>query len=108
MFPQCFVSVSSGSTRLLLTRAPPRWTLIELWPSNSFSPFHGSKSGPGEWRDSPCGPRPAVPNTVYATLGPEVHEQMFWSGSQPDTKRPVLSFQASLVLIYRPTEGMKG
>ncbi|GFV57880.1 transposable element Tcb2 transposase [Trichonephila clavipes] len=33
---------------------------------------------------------------------------MFRSGSQSDAKPPVLSSQESLVLIYRPTEGMKG
>ncbi|GFX99875.1 uncharacterized protein TNCV_259121 [Trichonephila clavipes] len=51
---------------------------------------------------------PTVSNSVYATLGPEVHEQMFRSGGQSDTKPPVLSFQASLVLVYPPTEEMKG
>ncbi|GFW76665.1 hypothetical protein TNCV_4943821 [Trichonephila clavipes] len=42
------------------------------------------------------------------TLGPRVHEQMFRSGGQSDARPPVLSSQASLVLIYQPTEGMKG
>ncbi|GFV50206.1 bestrophin homolog [Trichonephila clavipes] len=51
--------------------------------------------------------RSTVPISVYLTLDPEVHEQMFRSGGQPDVKPPVLSSQASLVLIYRPTEGMK-
>ncbi|GFW59252.1 hypothetical protein TNCV_2781831 [Trichonephila clavipes] len=60
------------------------------------------------WLNSPLGPRPALPILVYVTLGPEVHEQMFRSGGQSDAKPPVLSFQAILVLIYRPTEGMKG
>ncbi|GFV67753.1 transposable element Tcb1 transposase [Trichonephila clavipes] len=46
--------------------------------------------------------------TVYVSLAPEVHGQMFRSGGQSDVKPPVLSSQASLVLIYRPTEGMKG
>ncbi|GFT86257.1 hypothetical protein TNCV_3258011 [Trichonephila clavipes] len=32
---------------------------------------------------------------------------MFPSGGQFDSKPPVLSSQASLVLIYRPTKGMK-
>ncbi|GFV55537.1 hypothetical protein TNCV_2573771 [Trichonephila clavipes] len=49
-----------------------------------------------------------VPNSVYATLDPEVHEQMFRSSGQSDAKHPVLSSQESLVLIYRATEGMKG
>ncbi|GFV91033.1 hypothetical protein TNCV_1249151 [Trichonephila clavipes] len=40
--------------------------------------------------------------------GTEVHEQMSESGGQSETSPPVLSLQASLVLIYRPTEGMKG
>ncbi|GFV93604.1 hypothetical protein TNCV_1989161 [Trichonephila clavipes] len=48
-----------------------------------------------------------MPISVYVTLGPEVHEQMFRSGGQSDAKPPVLSSQASLVFIYRPTEGMK-
>ncbi|GFT62026.1 hypothetical protein TNCV_3811961 [Trichonephila clavipes] len=33
---------------------------------------------------------------------------MFRSSGQPDTKPRVFSSQASLVLIYRPTKGMKG
>ncbi|GFX73519.1 uncharacterized protein TNCV_2342241 [Trichonephila clavipes] len=56
----------------------------------------------------PRGPRPTVSNSVYVTLGSEVHEQMFRSNGQSDTKPPVLSSQTSLVLIYRPSEGMKG
>ncbi|GFX59812.1 hypothetical protein TNCV_1778511 [Trichonephila clavipes] len=53
--------------------------------------------------------RPTVPNSVHATLGSEVHEQMFLSGGQLDMKPPVLSSQASLVLIlstYRRDERM--
>ncbi|GFU78467.1 transposable element Tcb1 transposase [Trichonephila clavipes] len=42
------------------------------------------------------------------TLGPEVREQMFRSGGLTDVKPPVLSSQASLVLIYQPTEEMQG
>ncbi|GFT13926.1 hypothetical protein TNCV_2615701 [Trichonephila clavipes] len=87
------------------------------------------------WRDSPRGPRPTVPNLVYTTLGPEVHEQMFQSGGPSDAKPPLLSSQASvaksprvaeqcdvniqsinqsissrasLVLVYRLPEGMQG
>ncbi|GFW31488.1 hypothetical protein TNCV_1288351 [Trichonephila clavipes] len=41
-------------------------------------------------------------------MGPEVHGQMFRSGGRSDAKPPVLSSQASLVLIYQPTELMKG
>ncbi|GFV19499.1 hypothetical protein TNCV_3664311 [Trichonephila clavipes] len=37
-----------------------------------------------------------------------VHVQMFRSSGQSDEKTPVFSSQACLVLIYRPTEGMKG
>ncbi|GFS85595.1 hypothetical protein TNCV_2794331 [Trichonephila clavipes] len=48
-----------------------------------------------------------MPNSVYVTLGPEVYEQIFRSGGQPDVEPPVLSSQASLVLIYRPTEGQR-
>ncbi|GFW96708.1 hypothetical protein TNCV_2847641 [Trichonephila clavipes] len=33
---------------------------------------------------------------------------MFRSDGQSDAKPPVLSSKTSLVLIYRPTEGMKG
>ncbi|GFV05108.1 hypothetical protein TNCV_223221 [Trichonephila clavipes] len=43
---------------------------------------------------------PTVPITVYVTLGPEVHEQMFRSGGQSDAKPPVFSSQASMVLVY--------
>ncbi|GFX14788.1 hypothetical protein TNCV_1485311 [Trichonephila clavipes] len=55
----------------------------------------------------PIGPKPTVPKSVYATLGSDVHEHMFRSGGQSDAKPRVLSPQASLVRIYRPTEGMK-
>ncbi|GFT23784.1 uncharacterized protein TNCV_3512281 [Trichonephila clavipes] len=41
-------------------------------------------------------------------FGPEVHEQLFQSGGQFDANPPVLSFQASLIFLYQPTEGMKG
>ncbi|GFX41049.1 transposable element Tcb2 transposase [Trichonephila clavipes] len=41
-------------------------------------------------------------NSVYATVDPEVHEQIFRLGGQSDVKPPVLSSQASLVLIYQP------
>ncbi|GFV00241.1 hypothetical protein TNCV_3322921 [Trichonephila clavipes] len=34
--------------------------------------------------------------------------QVFRSGGQSEAQLPVLSSQASLVLIYRPTEGMTG
>ncbi|GFX42864.1 hypothetical protein TNCV_5072281 [Trichonephila clavipes] len=37
---------------------------------------------------------PTVPNSVYATLALEVHEQMFRSGGQSDAKSPALSSQA--------------
>ncbi|GFW02411.1 hypothetical protein TNCV_1733261 [Trichonephila clavipes] len=40
-------------------------------------------------------------------LGPEVHEQMFRSSGQSEVKHPELSSQASLVLLYPSTEGMK-
>ncbi|GFX86803.1 uncharacterized protein TNCV_3750761 [Trichonephila clavipes] len=55
----------------------------------------------------PLGPRPTVPISVYITLDPEVHDQMCRSGGQSDAKPPVLSSQASLVLLFRPTEEMK-
>ncbi|GFV00341.1 hypothetical protein TNCV_3643191 [Trichonephila clavipes] len=42
-----------------------------------------------------------APNSVYATLGSEVHEQMFRSGGQSDAKPPGLNFQASLNLKFR-------
>ncbi|GFT80491.1 hypothetical protein TNCV_5122251 [Trichonephila clavipes] len=57
-------------------------------------------------RDSPNGARPTVPTSVYVTLGPEMHKQMFWSGGESDAKSSLFSSQAHLVLIYRPTEGM--
>ncbi|GFT54252.1 hypothetical protein TNCV_2467591 [Trichonephila clavipes] len=37
-----------------------------------------------------------------------MHEQMLGSSGQSDVTPPVLNAQASLVLIYRRTEGMKG
>ncbi|GFT44702.1 hypothetical protein TNCV_2844941 [Trichonephila clavipes] len=43
-----------------------------------------------------------MPNSVYVTLGPEMHDQVFWSVSHSDAKPPVLS------VLYRPTQGMKG
>ncbi|GFW56804.1 hypothetical protein TNCV_160341 [Trichonephila clavipes] len=61
-----------------------------------------------QWRNTPWGPVPTVFISVHVTLGPEVYEQIFRSGGQSDAKPPVLRSQASLVLIYRPTEGMKG
>ncbi|GFT34331.1 hypothetical protein TNCV_3676711 [Trichonephila clavipes] len=41
-------------------------------------------------------------------LDAEVHELMLRSGGQSDAKSPMFSSQASLVHIYRPTEGMNG
>ncbi|GFV48764.1 hypothetical protein TNCV_625511 [Trichonephila clavipes] len=41
------------------------------------------------------------------TLGTEVHDQMFRSGGQFVVKPSVLSFQASLELIYRSPEEIK-
>ncbi|GFV58869.1 hypothetical protein TNCV_4132311 [Trichonephila clavipes] len=58
--------------------------------------------------NSPRGSRSTVPISVYVTLGPQMHEQMFRSGGQSETMSPVLSSQVSMVFIYRPTEGMKG
>ncbi|GFS88085.1 DUF4817 domain-containing protein [Trichonephila clavipes] len=40
--------------------------------------------------------------------GIEIHAQMFRLGGQSDANPPVLSPQASLVLIYRPNEEMNG
>ncbi|GFX11893.1 hypothetical protein TNCV_2996771 [Trichonephila clavipes] len=48
-----------------------------------------------------------VPISIYLTLGSDVDQEIFRSGDQSELKPPVLSSQASLVLIYRPTEGMK-
>ncbi|GFX78022.1 hypothetical protein TNCV_971761 [Trichonephila clavipes] len=42
---------------------------------------------------------------MYVTLGAKVQEQMSRSGGQSEVKPSVFSPQASLVLIYRPTEG---
>ncbi|GFX30643.1 hypothetical protein TNCV_4861671 [Trichonephila clavipes] len=48
------------------------------------------------------------PSSLYTwPLSAEGHEQMSRSGGQSDAKPPLSSSQASLVLIYRPTEGMK-
>ncbi|GFV53388.1 hypothetical protein TNCV_4502691 [Trichonephila clavipes] len=49
-----------------------------------------------------------VPISVYVTLDLEVYELLLRSDDPSDAKTPVLSSQASLVLIYRPTERMKG
>ncbi|GFX12877.1 hypothetical protein TNCV_1976151 [Trichonephila clavipes] len=39
--------------------------------------------------------------------GAGVHVQMLRSSNQSDVKPPVFSSQAIVILIYRPTEGMK-
>ncbi|GFV67463.1 hypothetical protein TNCV_4621441 [Trichonephila clavipes] len=46
--------------------------------------------------------------SVYVTLDAEVHERMFRSGRQCNARLPEFSPQASLVNIYRPTEGIFG
>ncbi|GFX03977.1 DUF4817 domain-containing protein [Trichonephila clavipes] len=45
-----------------------------------------------------------MPISVYVTLDPGVLVQMLWSSGQADEKSPVFNSQASLELIYRPTE----
>ncbi|GFW89961.1 hypothetical protein TNCV_3741471 [Trichonephila clavipes] len=65
--------------------------------------FDEEETSPG-WCSSP---RPIVPIPVFVTLGVEVHVQMFRSSGQFDAKPPVFNSQASSVLIYRLTEGMK-
>ncbi|GFU89157.1 hypothetical protein TNCV_2896051 [Trichonephila clavipes] len=40
-------------------------------------------------------------------MGADEHEQMSRSGGQPEAKPLVFCPKASLVLIYRPTEGMR-
>ncbi|GFV85750.1 hypothetical protein TNCV_2003701 [Trichonephila clavipes] len=60
------------------------------------------------WRNSPWRSMPIVPISVFMIFGTGVHEQMFLSGGQSDAKSPVFSSQASLVLIYRSNEEMKG
>ncbi|GFT69688.1 hypothetical protein TNCV_1298891 [Trichonephila clavipes] len=49
---------------------------------------------------------PTVANSVYVTLDLGVHEHMYRAGGQSHAKLLVLRSQASLILIYRPTEGM--
>ncbi|GFX33060.1 transposon Ty3-G Gag-Pol polyprotein [Trichonephila clavipes] len=49
-----------------------------------------------KWYKSPRGLRPTVPNSVYLTLDPEVHEQMFRSGDESDVKPLVLSSHQGL------------
>ncbi|GFS90283.1 uncharacterized protein TNCV_508921 [Trichonephila clavipes] len=44
----------------------------------------------------PVRAKPTVPISVFVTLGTKVHEQMFRSGGQYDTKTPVFSSQAIL------------
>ncbi|GFT52274.1 f-box domain-containing protein [Trichonephila clavipes] len=49
-----------------------------------------------KWHDTTCEPRPTVHSSVYATLSTEVHEQMFRSGSQSETKTSNIKFQRKL------------
>ncbi|GFS55186.1 hypothetical protein TNCV_4799321 [Trichonephila clavipes] len=46
--------------------------------------------------------------SVYVTLDADLREQMLRSCGQYDAKLPVFSSKASMALIYRPTERMKG
>ncbi|GFY23123.1 integrase catalytic domain-containing protein [Trichonephila clavipes] len=78
--------------------------------SNSFTWVSGCKCKKGLVRgpdgnciytnECPSHPKPENP-------GAGVTMQLFRSSGQSDAKTPVLSSQASLVLIYRPTEEMK-
>ncbi|GFV96073.1 hypothetical protein TNCV_1870341 [Trichonephila clavipes] len=67
---------------------------------NIWSPCEVRFGAPSGGVHYAIGPRPTVPISVYVTLGTEVHEQMYQLGVQPETKPPVFSSQASLVLIY--------
>ncbi|GFW94719.1 hypothetical protein TNCV_4247591 [Trichonephila clavipes] len=69
---------------------------------------HCSPANTTSVEQPPIKARPSVPISVFMTLGTEVQEQMFGLSGQSDTKPSVLSSKASFVLIYRPTEGMKG
>ncbi|GFV42572.1 hypothetical protein TNCV_3719051 [Trichonephila clavipes] len=50
------------------------------------------------------GQGPSVPISVFVTGAVGVHVRMFRSSGQSDAKPPVISSQAGLVLIYRPTK----
>ncbi|GFV17262.1 hypothetical protein TNCV_5103251 [Trichonephila clavipes] len=73
-----------------------------------FSVMHCMFANLTQWRDIPGGTRLTVPNLVYATLGPEVQEQMFRSGGQSDAKNPSVKFPSKLLSFYRSIEAMKG
>ncbi|GFY17264.1 RNase H domain-containing protein [Trichonephila clavipes] len=45
-----------------------------------------------KWRVSLRGQRPTVPNSIYATLEPQMHEQMFWSGGQSEARPTVFNW----------------
>ncbi|GFY00190.1 uncharacterized protein TNCV_2835471 [Trichonephila clavipes] len=60
------------------------------------------------WHNSPFRTRPTVTISLYVISSTGLHVKMYRSSGQSDVKSPVFSSQASLVLIYRPTEGMKG
>ncbi|GFX63135.1 hypothetical protein TNCV_4191701 [Trichonephila clavipes] len=52
--------------------------------------------------------RPTVPNSVCATLGPEVYQQMFRSGGQSDAKTPSVKLQSKLGTPFiDPLKGSK-
>ncbi|GFW83599.1 hypothetical protein TNCV_2204481 [Trichonephila clavipes] len=53
-------------------------------------------------------PRPTVSISAFETLNAELHEKMFLPVGQSDAKPSVFSSEASSILIYRPTELMKG
>ncbi|GFS61301.1 hypothetical protein TNCV_3105171 [Trichonephila clavipes] len=71
--------------------------------TNSFSLYRTELSGAKAHKDQGL-----LSLSVYVTLGAGVHEQMFRSSGQSEENQMVFSSQANLVLIYPPTEGMKG
>ncbi|GFY01890.1 protein KIAA0100 [Trichonephila clavipes] len=50
------------------------------------------------------GPKPTVPITVFVTLGTELHDQVFQSGGQSDTKPPMFCSQASWSVFVNISE----
>ncbi|GFV19094.1 hypothetical protein TNCV_3223131 [Trichonephila clavipes] len=89
---------------------------------NLLTNFHNPRSTTDVIRKEKYGSRTSVPGPLALSdynrqmncvdrfdqlKSAEVHEQMSRSGSQSEAKPLVFSPQASLVLIYRPTEGVK-
>ncbi|GFW79391.1 hypothetical protein TNCV_2477981 [Trichonephila clavipes] len=80
-------------------------TRPELWRRGEITGEELYQINLTQWCNDPWS---TVPISVYVALSAEVHEQMFRSDVLSEAKPQAFSSQASLVLIYRPSEGMKG